>query len=222
MEEPSSPIELIKRSVDIFSKKDNFWFFIKIYSFMLPFSLFFVLQGFIPGLTGSQVNYTLQLGVNVLVNLLYLLISTWVSVSAISSFERILTGEKLSAVEVLKKGCKKYWWSYFLLTIVLALISGIGFILLIVPGILFITWFAFARFILVEKGLKIKECLIKSREMVRGRFWKIFGRLLIFGIFELVVEIIFSAIPYGIGSIFTGFLGALFILPSYLLYKELE
>lgn len=222
MKKLSSPIDLIKRSVDIFSKKKNLIFFLEIYLLILPFSVFSVVQNFVPALQNLQLTYSWQLGLNLLLNVGYLLVSALVGVSVISSFRTVLGNEKLSVIEALRKSCAKYWWPYFLLTIVVAIITGLGFVLLIVPGVLFLTWFSFARFILVEKGSKIKESLVTSRNLVKGKFWKIFGRLIVFGVFELVVEFIFSTIPYGIGTIFTGFLGALFILPPYLLYKELE
>ncbi len=222
MKKLSSPIDLIKMSVDIFSKKKNLIFFLEIYLLILPFSVFSVVQNFVPALQNLQLTYSWQLGLNLLLNVGYLLVSALVGVSVISSFRTVLGNEKLSVIEALRKSCAKYWWPYFLLTIVVAIITGLGFVLLIVPGVLFLTWFSFARFILVEKGSKIKESLVTSRNLVKGKFWKIFGRLIVFGVFELVVEFIFSTIPYGIGTIFTGFLGALFILPPYLLYKELE
>ena len=97
-----------------------------------------------------------------------------------------------------------------------------GFVLLIVPGLLFVVWFAFAKFINLEKGSGIKESLAKSKELVKGIYWKILGRLIIFGLFVAFVEIILTAIPYGVGSVVSALLGGLFILPTYLLYKEVS
>jgi hypothetical protein len=97
-----------------------------------------------------------------------------------------------------------------------------GFALLVIPGIIFLVWFTFSRFIMIEKGLNIKESLLKSKAMVKGRFWKILWRVLVFGLFCLLVEIVLSVIPYGIGSIVWTLFGALTILPTYLLYRELS
>jgi hypothetical protein len=117
---------------------------------------------------------------------------------------------------------RKVYWAFLLLSIVLVLIYLLGFILLIVPGVLFVVWFAFSRFITIEKGLKFKESLSKSKEMVKGIFWKILGRLIVFGAFMILIEAILSVIPYGVGAIVTSLCGGLFMLPVYLLYKEIS
>jgi hypothetical protein len=58
--------------------------------------------------------------------------------------------------------------------------------------------------------------------MVKGIFWKILGRLIVFGAFMILIEAILSVIPYGVGAIVTSLCGGLFMLPVYLLYKEIS
>ncbi len=92
-----------------------------------------------------------------------------------------------------------------------------------IPGIIFVVWFAFSQFILLEEdNIRTTQVLKKSKKLVDGRFWQIFVRLFVFGIFFSLVTILTVVIPYRIGSIINLFLGPLFILPSYLLYKELS
>lgn len=64
----------------------------------------------------------------------------------------------------------------FLTFVIYALVVGIGAIL-IVPGILFAIWFAFAPIvaILEERGTFV--ALGESREIVRGRFFRVWGRI---------------------------------------------
>ncbi len=65
-----------------------------------------------------------------------------------------------------------------------------GFILLIVPAIIFWVWFAFstfARMIDEKKGL---EALRYSRSLSKGRFWKVLGRLLLINIILGIIYII--------------------------------
>jgi len=63
---------------------------------------------------------------------------------------------------------------------------------------------------------------MKSKEMAKGNYWKILGRLVIFGLFMIIVEFVLGVIPFGIGSVAVSLCGALFILPTYLLYKEIS
>ena len=76
--------------------------------------------------------------------------------------------------------------------------------------------------IIDEKETKIKESLMKSKEMAKGNYWKILGRLVVFGLFMIIVEMALSVIPFGVGTVLASLCGALFILPTYLLYKEVS
>lgn len=56
------------------------------------------------------------------------------------------------------------------------LITTFGFILLIVPGIMFMTRYVFVPFIVVLDRKFGREALSVSTSLVKGRFWAIFGR----------------------------------------------
>jgi len=61
-----------------------------------------------------------------------------------------------------------------------------GLILLIVPAFIFWVWFALAQFSVIFENKKGLAAMAWSRELARGRFWKLTGRLiagpLVFGI----------------------------------------
>ncbi|MGH2980527.1 MAG: hypothetical protein ACRDKV_00600 [Solirubrobacterales bacterium] len=50
---------------------------------------------------------------------------------------------------------------------------GIGFLLLVVPGVLVFTWFALAAPLIELEGRGARAALARSRELVRGRFWAV-------------------------------------------------
>jgi hypothetical protein len=75
---------------------------------------------------------------------------------------------------------------------------------------------------MIEKGLGVKQALLKSKELVKGIYWKMLGRLIVFGAFAMIVQMILSVVPYGLGSIISSLCGGLYMLPLYLLYKELS
>jgi len=215
----SSPVELIKKSVNIFSNKENFIYFVKIYALLLPFSIFSLFQSLMLNSDALPKNVLFTV-IIVAVNILNFLVYILVSVAGIDAVRRVIEKDKLSFKSTIVFAWKKYKL-FFLLTILLGLVVGLGFVLLIIPGLLFMVWFSLSRFIVVESKVGIKEAFVKSKELVKGRFWPVLGRLIVFGLFSSIVGFVVAVVPYGIGAALGVFLEALFLLPSYLLYKEL-
>jgi hypothetical protein len=221
MQKLTSPFQLIKKSVDIFSKKENFLFLIQIYIPVAFFSVLSVAQSYLPD-SFKNSNAVLLTGVASILQFLYLLTSVLVSAAGIIAIGKIVDGAKFSVKEVFL-GAKKSYWKFLLLSILLALMIGFGSVLLIVPGILFLTWYAFSKYIFIEdEKAGILVALGRSKNLVKGKFWKVLGRLAVFGLFMIIVEMALSIIPFGIGTVLASLCGALFILPTYLLYKEIS
>lgn len=57
------------------------------------------------------------------------------------------------------------------------LLQAFGFLFLIIPGIIFSVWFAFAETEVILTGAKVFSSLAQSRERVQGYFWAILWRL---------------------------------------------
>ncbi len=95
--------------------------------------------------------------------------------------------EKLGLVEAYRRAWQKvgsFIWLYIALFIII--IPG-GFLLFLIPGILFIVWFSFAPFILAREDVRGMSAVIKSKEYVRGHFGDVFLRFLpILGILFVV------------------------------------
>lgn len=218
MNQLTSPVNLIKKSWNIFSKKENLIYFVKIYlplGILAFLSLFF---SYIPALynyAGSASGNWIQF----IYGLLFVLVATFVNLAGIIAISGMLKGEKPGIQAVYNKTRSKYF-RFFLLTIVIGLILALGLVLLIIPFILFATWFAFSKYLFVEKGLGIKAALTESKNMVKGKFWKILGRLTVFALFSTLSQMVLSFLPYGVGSVVFDLFGALFILPQFLLFKE--
>lgn len=224
MKKTGSPIEYIKSSLDIFFQKDNFLFFLKVYAVLLPFAvLTFVQKNYIKGIennikSGSFPAISLAF---VIIGLLYLVVSFWVSAAGLFAVSKTVFNIKTSVREVYSESWKRLW-KFSILLILQGLIIGLGFLILVVPGIIAMVWFSFATFEFVVKGTGIRTSLAGSRNLVKARFWPVLGRIAIFGLFALIFQIIVSLIPYGIGSIISPFFGALLTLPYFLLYKDLS
>lgn len=230
MNKLSGPIDLIKQSFNIFFKKENLIRFLKIYIVLVPFS---ILSIFIDKYSQSNPNgitlpNSMQFfdnfgwlsGAGLAIGFANLIISFWVMVAGIKVMIGIMEGETLSVKETFKFAWHKLW-KFSLLMILFGIMLGFGGILLIIPGVyLFITCY-FSKFILVKEDVGVLTSLGRSRNLVKGKFWAVWGRMIVLGLFSLILEIIFSLIPYGVGSVLFTVFGALFVLPSYLLYREL-
>jgi uncharacterized membrane protein len=90
------------------------------------------------------------------------------------------------------------FWKYLGLSILLAIVVGIGLALLIVPGIILFLMFMFSTIIVIERGLGPIDAMSESRRLTRGHKWQLFGfTLLLFlinvlGLLALIVGVLVS------------------------------
>ena len=220
MHKLSPPFDLIKKAVNIFTKKENLSFLVKIYLPLLPFSILLAIQSYIPASIADVNDVWFTVGSGVL-QIFSVLVGLFTTVSAIIALGKVTENGELSVKKTFRSAWNIYW-GFLLLSIVLTVAFLFGFTMLIVPGMLFVVWFAFSRFMMVEKKLGVKLSLLKSRQLVKGIYWKVLGRLIVFGAFTVVVQIILSVVPYGAGSVISSLCGGLYMLPLYLLYRELS
>ena len=66
-------------------------------------------------------------------------------------------------------------WNVVIANILVGVIVGIGFVLLIVPGIIFACRMAFVSYLVMDQKMEAIAAVKKSWEMTRGYSWTIFG-----------------------------------------------
>jgi uncharacterized membrane protein len=76
-------------------------------------------------------------------------------------------------------GFKKSYLNIVLANLLVFAIVGIGFLLVIVPGIIFACRLAFVPYLVMDKGLDPVAAIEKSWFMTRGHGWRIFGMYLL-------------------------------------------
>ena len=86
----------------------------------------------------------------------------------------------------MRKGWSR-WLSYLWIAFLVGLCIVGGTTLLIIPGIIFFAWFTFAQYLLADQDIKGTEALSESRELVRGYWWPVFGRILLIIILLLIL-----------------------------------
>lgn len=106
-------------------------------------------------------------------------------------------------------------------TMISGLVSLAGSLFLIIPGIIFTMWFSFAPFIAVTEDHTANwSALMESKRLVRGRFWKLFRRMLLGGVIQVIGNLILSAIP--MGNFVSPLFAPIFGLYFYLVYADFK
>jgi uncharacterized membrane protein len=68
----------------------------------------------------------------------------------------------------------KNYRNVVLASLLVGVIVGIGFVFLIVPGIIFACKFAFTPYLVVDRKMKVIDAVEESWRMTRGHAWKVF------------------------------------------------
>jgi len=91
--------------------------------------------------------------------------------------------------------------SLLLLTLLYVLGVGLGTVLFLAPGVwLYVAW-AFALPILLVEGLRGRKALGRSFELVKGRWWKTFGTLIVGFILAAIISTLMQGV-FLIGMVF--------------------
>lgn len=123
------------------------------------------------------------------------------------------------------------FWKYLVLSILLALITLVGLILLVIPGIIVAVWFSFAIYVLLLEDKRPIEALKASRAYVQGKWWAVFGRLVALSLMAAVALIaVTSPFTFFLNDIALEFLMTLLTMVVtpigmgyiYLMYKDIS
>lgn len=229
MNKLTGPISIIQKSVTLFFEKENLTYFLTVFS--VPFVLSIASSAFQYYLTRLGYSETNVLGeftsgnrliasLTLLWWIISFLIGIWAQAAGYESVKRVVKKGSFNFKNTYKAAWK-YLGRFFIVNLLLALLIGIGAILLIVPGIIFWTWYVFSGWGVVDKNYGIKEAFSKSKALVKGKFWAVLGRISVFMLFSILVQLVFSSVPNGYGTILLSILSAVLLLPTFLLYREL-
>lgn len=104
----------------------------------------------------------------------------------------------LSVGETLSRGASRIG-SVVGASILAGIAIAIGLVLLIIPGLILITWWAVLVPVIVLEGARVFDAFTRSRNLVRGFDFQVFGvivlQFLILIAFSIVVGIILVALP---------------------------
>lgn len=86
------------------------------------------------------------------------------------------------------------WRSFLWLLLISFFFNVGGFLLLIIPGLLYSLWFSLAIFVFVKEDQRGLKALWRSRELFKGVFWRLVGRYLIILLIMMAISIISETI----------------------------
>jgi uncharacterized membrane protein len=78
------------------------------------------------------------------------------------------------------------FWKFLAASLLLGLAIVIGFLLLIVPGVIFTLMFMFATFIVVDRELGPIEAMKESKRLAHGHKWALLGFVLVLALINLL------------------------------------
>jgi hypothetical protein len=70
--------------------------------------------------------------------------------------------------------------AFFWILLLQLIAVAVGFVLLVIPGLLAMVWLYFAQYALVFDGRRSWPALFHSRDLMRGRFFKVATRIVVF------------------------------------------
>jgi hypothetical protein len=121
------------------------------------------------------------------------------------------------------------FFSYLWLLVLVGMIAVGGTLMLVIPGIIFNVWFFAAALVFVDLGRKGFDALMTSKEYVRGYWWPVVWRMLVFGLTVGLAVLIIVLLATGLGETIGSFveqLIQLFVIPLstwylWLVYRDL-
>jgi len=103
-----------------------------------------------------------------------------------------LVGREPDLREAYRFGAARIW-SVLLVSMLVGLAVAGGFILFVIPGLIFLTRFSVSVPALVVEGERGRAALSRSWDLVRGRSWSVLGTVLVAGMVAGVVSATLSA-----------------------------
>lgn len=104
---------------------------------------------------------------------------------------------------------KSTLWKLFITYVIYIVLLVLLFLLLIVPGIIFMVYWYVFSYVVIDQKISGMDALKKSKEMIKGNWWKTFALFVIAILISGVISSVSSNISSG-SSLISGLLMAIF------------
>jgi hypothetical protein len=110
-------------------------------------------------------------------------------------------GRRDHSVGQLLQSVEPVFWPLVAVSILFGIGIGIGFVLLIVPGLILLTIWSVVAPVTVLERPGVFAAFGRSRELVRGNGWNVFGVIVVVFLTVAVISIAAGLIASGLGSV---------------------
>lgn len=201
------PGELLRKTFQIYKSRIGVFLGIMVIPFLvyllfIPFfllPLFFNLSLIVFYKSLGLILLPFVLLVMIVLGIIAFVVSLWASIALLYAIKE--RDQKIGIRESFAKAWHKIL-SYFWISILVGLITMLGFLLFIIPGIIFGLWFSLAGYVLVSEDIKGTKALFRSKQLIKGHWFKVFWRFLVLGFVIFIIYIAFSLLISPIAVLF--------------------
>lgn len=114
------------------------------------------------------------------------LLQVFLGLGFIKFLLNMIDGKEYKVEDLLKGPRNIYHFLYFaVVTFIYGALIGFGTIFLVIPGIIMAVGFLFSQYLVAEEKADIFGSFTQSWKMTKGHRWKIFGLMILLGLFNL-------------------------------------
>jgi hypothetical protein len=125
--------------------------------------------------------------------LIAVLISAVLQAAILRAAAQATIGDAVDVEASYRYGLKRLW-SVILVSILVGLVVAVGFILLVIPGIIFLVFLSVSIPVLIVEGRRGTEAMGRSWNLVKGNFWHAFGVIVVAALIVGIISGIIGAI----------------------------
>ena len=127
-----------------------------------------------------------------------------------------------------------YFWSYIWLVVLTTIFVLLWSLLLIIPGIIYSVLYSLACYVMFFEGKKGMAAIRRSKQLISGYFWPVFGRYLFVGViiwvFSMLISLpisfsdadsLFNSVWSGLVQVISMLIGPIVLIYTVGIYKEL-
>jgi hypothetical protein len=131
----------------------------------------------------------------------------WLQGALVYAVDDVRDGRIDSSIGELFERVRPHLGALILAGIVAGFGIAIGLVLLIVPGLVLLTWWCLIAPVIVLEGKQMGEAFTRSRELVRGHGWTVFGIVVVTAIASAIASAVIQSIFAFLGSFLRYWIG---------------
>lgn len=184
--------EIIKRTINLYRENFNLFITYMVILF-IPTGITTILATMIDDFAQRQTAVgSISLGIYLIILVLSWIASLWIGITFMRVLYKKYEGQSVKNPKMELQSVGHLLIPALLVSILSSLIIFAGFILFIIPGIIFAVWLAFSVYYVAIEEKKVIDSLKASKALVKDRWfavlWRLIAPLIVFGLVLLIVN----------------------------------